>query len=96
MMHVAGQGMGRANTAGLDDNPDDLATSEALISLEFEIISPSTLPSEKPDKAVDNTEMRILNLQFNSLDFIGKPFCCCERYFCTGQCGCSDPCLMLV
>ena len=55
------------------DIPENLAKSQALISVEFEVIYPPTSPTDRLDKTLDNTEMRILNLQFNSLDFIGEP-----------------------
>ncbi|KAK7503179.1 hypothetical protein BaRGS_00005444, partial [Batillaria attramentaria] len=59
----------KAKVAGLQDEPGEGSRSEALISLEFEIVSPPVSPAEKTG---DDTEMRILNLQFNSLDFIAN------------------------
>ncbi|KAL8611447.1 hypothetical protein ACOMHN_014502 [Nucella lapillus] len=59
-------------TAAADDTRESSAKSEALISLEFEIISPPTSPTDKGSRTSDDSEMRILNLQFNSLDFIAN------------------------
>ncbi|XP_076466689.1 LOW QUALITY PROTEIN: intermembrane lipid transfer protein VPS13D-like [Babylonia areolata] len=59
-------------TAAADDSRESCPKSEALISLEFEIISPSSSSARKVDETSDDTEMRILNLQFNSLDFIAN------------------------
>ena len=66
-----GQAASKGNTSA-GSNHEDATNSEALISLEFEIISPPSFPGHKLDKTADSDEMCILNLQFNSLDFIGE------------------------
>lgn len=57
----------------LTDESGGEPRSEALIFLEFEIIKTPSSPqgtTATKDQA-NTTEMHILNLQFNSLDFIG-------------------------
>lgn len=58
---------------GTDEPNATVAKSEALISLEFEIIARTAASDDKRGKTGEETpEMRILNLQFNSLDFIAN------------------------
>jgi hypothetical protein len=70
-MFVIGQGPA-ATSPGIAEAEITAPKSEALISLEFEIIAASSGSDEKGKSGEETPEMRILNLQFNSLDFIGK------------------------